>query len=257
MPSGVCDRILPLTAAWATPVGHVTSLTAPSSAGLGSLCGRQRRWVDSMNFTASVCLQFSEVILCGESAFHRSSTSGNSRHSIRSPLRLFSGWILTSSSALTSILLDFSPPQHRFSAFPVSSPPLARRQPPSSCVRLLSAGEGAPPAGGASPGSCFESLSWAEQLRQSLAWAVIAGGGCCPVVSFVWFSYITKREERPPSSPLSSCSSCLNIWGESAGFPGFSLDNPNCNQYFPLQFVRLFRPFPSRSSRSARLSDSE
>ena len=106
------------------------------------------------------------------------------------------------------------------------------------------AGEGAPPVGGASPGSCFESLPWAEQLRKP-GLGCDCGGGCCPLVSFVWFSYITKREERAPASPLSSCSSCLSIWGESAGFPGFSLANPNCNQYFPQQFVCLLRPFPS------------
>lgn len=40
------------------------------------VCGR-RGVVDSMNFKASVSLQFSEVILCGESDFHRSSISGN------------------------------------------------------------------------------------------------------------------------------------------------------------------------------------
>lgn len=77
--SQVYNRILPLTAACVTASRSCTLSGSVSSwveAVCLCVCGR---WglVDSVNFMAFVSLQFSEVILCGKSDFHRRSISGN------------------------------------------------------------------------------------------------------------------------------------------------------------------------------------
>ena len=127
-----------------TPVGHMTFLAASSSVEVMGLWVWGSCWVlgvDSMNFKAFVSLRFPEVILCGESGFHRSSISGNSR-SLTCSFLLLTRSIFTSEPTFGSDWLVssfFSPLHNSFSTFPVSSSTLANCQPSCSSVSILRA----------------------------------------------------------------------------------------------------------------------
>ena len=206
------------------------------------VCGKWGR-VDEMNFKAFASLQFSVVSL----TFTEVAFLGTNRALHTLPICLLSKSILTSEPKFSSnfypFLLFFS--RNTFPQFSVSSPTLQTASLPpamSAAVRNIL--------------SCTVNLSrqplwkllsgWAAMWKPDSGgdiggWLPAPSGNSRAALCGIGFD-ASEKEKKETASALCLLSSCLYIWGDSAGFPSISSDDQNCNRHFPLQFVHLFRP---------------